>query len=257
MAKILGVKNLLQKKFVYLQPLPSDIKASFGDLVENFIMIVWGMSGNGKSNFLMQFLKVLIAFGKVLYVSLEEGHEASIVATVKRHLGEECEGQIHFADHEMTYDKLMVVLAKKKSAKFVIIDSVQYWNITYDQYKALKERFKKKTFLFISHATGKLPDGRTADKIRYDAPIKVRVEGYVAFVVSRYGGNKPYVIWEQGAKKYWGKKYQSIISGVRDDAKEKMKAPKRQNEDSEKITKAKIAEEEKSLFKETLTSNAI
>lgn len=229
MAKILGVKNLLQKKFIYLDPLPEKFKDSFGDLVESFIMIVWGMSGNGKSNFLMQLLKVLVSFGKVLYVSLEEGTEASIVKTVRRHLSDEdFEGKVHFADHEMTYEKLITVLAKKKSAKFIIIDSVQYWNINYDQYKSLKERFKKKAFIFISHASGKLPDGRTADKIRYDAGIKVRVEGYVAEVISRYGGNKPYLIWEQGAKRYWGKDYQSAISGIKkdDNKKSKKREPK-------------------------------
>lgn len=225
MAKILGVKNLLQKKFNYLKDLPASMKASFGDLVDNFIMIVWGMSGNGKSNFLMQFMKMLIPFGKVLYVSLEEGTEASIVATVKRHLSEDnFEGKVHFADHEMTFEKLLTTLSKKKSAKFIIIDSVQYWDISYEQYKALKERFKRKSFIFISHASGKLPDGRTADKIRYDAGIKVRVEGYVATVISRYGGNKPYVIWEDGAKKYWGKKYPSVISGIKE-PKEKKKKP--------------------------------
>jgi len=257
MAKILGVKNLLQKKFVYLENLPAEIKASFGNLVENFIMIVWGMSGNGKSNFLMQFLKVLIKYGKVLYVSLEEGHEASIVETIKRHLGEDCEGQIHFADHEMSYDKLMVVLAKKKSAKFIIIDSLQYWNITYEQYKALKQRFKKKTFIFISHAEGKLPLGSTAKSIMYDAGIKVWVTGYLALIKCRYGGNKPYIIWEQGAKKFWGKKYPSAISGTKDDGKDKNTTAKKPKEDREKITHAQIAPEEKPLFKELANAETI
>lgn len=231
MAKILGYKNLLQKTFKYLDPLPDDIKASFGNLVYNFTMIVWGQSGNGKSNFLMQFLKVLICFGKVLYVSLEEGTEASMVEMVRRHLlGEGFDGNIQFADHEMTYDKLMIVLSKKKSARFVIIDSVQYWNITYEQYKAMKEKFKNKSFIFISHAEGKLPLGSTAKAIRYDAGIKVHVEGYVSKIICRYGGNRPFVIWEAGAKKYWGKKYQSIISGA-NDKPDKTKKPKQKAAD--------------------------
>ena len=47
--------------------------------------------------------------------------------------------------------------------------------------------------------------------VEVDVDIKVRVEGFVAFVRSRYGGNKPFVIWEEGAKKYWGRKYRFII----------------------------------------------
>jgi hypothetical protein len=149
----------------------------------------------------------------VLYVGLEEGTESTMQLTALRHLNEQSHnGKIVFADHEMTYDELMKRLAKKKSARFIVIDSIQYFNISYEQYKAMKERFKRKSFIFISHAKGKNPDGRTADKIRYDAGIKIRVEGYVGFVISRYGGNNPYVIWEEGAKKYWGKEYRKIIT---------------------------------------------
>lgn len=216
MAKILGLKQLLSKKFTYLENLPQPILDSFGKIAEAFIMIVWGMSGNGKSNFLMQLLKVLCTYGKVLYVSLEEGFEASMFTNVSRHLSEEAHsGKVEFADHEMSYDKLVDKLAKKKSPKFIIIDSLQYWNIDYTQYKALKERFPRKAFIFISHASGKLPDGKTADKIRYDAGIKVHVDKYVAFVKSRYGGNQPYVIWEDGARAAWGKKYAEAVKGIK------------------------------------------
>lgn len=215
MARVLGLQQLLQKKYDYIT-LPSGIEESFGRLVENFLMIVWGNSGNGKSSFLMQFIKPLMDanIGKGLYVSLEEGFEASIQANVLRHLTDEYMGKIEFADYEMTYEKLCEKLSKRKSPKFIIIDSLQYWNINYDKYKALKELFPRKTFIFISHADGQHPSGTTAKQIRYDVPVKVRVEGYVAFVVSRFGGNKPFVIWEAGAKKHWGDKYNAIIKGV-------------------------------------------
>jgi hypothetical protein len=213
MAKVLGLKQLLQKKYMLLEGLDVKFKESFGTLIDAFVMIVWGMSGQGKSNFLMQFIREMCKYGKVLYVGLEEGHSASMQGLAMRHLVEEDHtGKIEFADHEMTYEALFIKLGKKKSPKFIVIDSLQYWNISYEQYKALKERFKRKTFIFISHAKGKIPDGNTADKIRYDAGVKIRVEGYVAFVISRYGGNKNYVIWEEGAKKYWSKNYRKIVN---------------------------------------------
>lgn len=215
MAKVLGLKQLLQKKHAFLENLPDNIVHSFGRLTVNFIMIVWGQSGNGKSNFMMQFLKVLLHHGKVLYVALEEGFEATTQMNAMRQLTEEeHSGKIEFADHEMNYMELVNKLSKKKSPRFIVIDSIQYWNISYEMYKALKEKFKKKTFIFISHAKGKIPDGNTADKIRYDAGIKVHIEGYVAKVVSRYGGNNPYVVWEEGAKRYWGKNYKKVIKGI-------------------------------------------
>lgn len=209
-SKVLGLKQITQKKYNILPGLSPKIKASFGDLVDTFIMLVWGHSGQGKTNFLMDLLKELMPHGKVLYVSLEEGFEKSMHSLVMRHLNVEEHGShIIFADHTCTYDVLMHMLAKKKSPKFIVVDSIQYWAITYEQYKALKERFKNKTFIFISHAKGQHPDGTTAVKIRYDAPIKVHVEGYLAQIICRFGGNKPYVIWEDGAKRYYGKKFKS------------------------------------------------
>jgi hypothetical protein len=213
MPKILTLKQLKAKAYKFLEGLPQIITDSFGMLPSAFIMIVWGMSGQGKSNFIMQLLKVLMHFGKVLYISLEEGYEASFQMLILRHLGDEALGKIEIADSGMDYDSAILRLKKKKSPSFIIIDSLQYWNITYDQYKELKRLFPRKTFIFISHAAGKVPDGKTADKIRYDAGIKVRVEGYVATVISRYGGNKPYIIWEEGARRYWDKDYRKVTKG--------------------------------------------
>lgn len=207
MAKTLGIRQLKGKKHRLLENLPPEIARSFGLLVEGLIMIVWGQSGQGKSNFLMQFLKALVAYGQVLYVSLEEGFERSMYEKVVAHLNEADHGsKVLFANHEMTLEKLKERLHKKKSPKWIIIDSVQYWGINYVQYKQLKEEFPNKGFIFISHASGKNPDGKSADKIRYDAGVKVRVEGFVGFPVSRYGGNKPYIVWEEGAVRYWGRK---------------------------------------------------
>lgn len=222
MSKVISYSQLTAKKYKRLKNLPQPVQESFGNLTENFIMIVWGQSGNGKSSFLMQLLNILLENGKALYVALEEGHEASIQENVMRSLEKgKAKGSVMFADCSMTYDALITRLQdKRRIERFIIIDSIQYWNIDYEKYKALKELFPTKTFIFISHAKGSFPDGKTADKIRYDAGIKVHVKGYIAFVKSRYGGNKPFVIWEEGARKHWGEQY--------DKTAEVKKAPRRQ-----------------------------
>jgi hypothetical protein len=226
-AKILGLKQLLQKRFVFLEGLKKEILESFGTLTDSFIMIIWGQSGNGKSNVVMQLLKVLMAFGyRVLYLGLEEGFGATMQKTVMRHLTSEHLDKIQFTDHSMTYAELMEKLEKPRSPKIIVVDSLQYWGISYIEYKKLKEAFPNKIFIFISHASGKLPDGKTADKIRFDACIKVRVEGYIAFIISRFGGEKPFVVWEQGAKRYWGDKYKEILSGKEQTQKTKPKKKK-------------------------------
>jgi len=212
MAKVLGLKQLMQKRYQLLEGLDPKFKESFGELEQVFVMLVWGTSGQGKSNFLMQFVREICKFGKVLYVGLEEGHTATMQRNVLQYFTDEHLGLIEFANHEMTYVRLCEKLRKKKSPKFIVIDSLQYWNIDYEQYKELKEAFPKKSFLFISHAKGKNPDGVCADKIRYDAGLKVFVEKGLAFVTSRYGGNKVYVIGEAFAKKKWGKEYKKQLN---------------------------------------------
>lgn len=176
-------------------------------------MIVWGKSSAGKSNLIMQLVPELAKHGNVLIVGLEEGHERTMQSKALMHLNlEDHNGKVKFANAEMDYEQLVKTLAKKKSPKFIVIDSVQYLSINYEQYKTIKERFKKKSFIFISHSKGKDPEGATAFKIRHDAGVKVRVEGFIAFVLSRYGGNKNYVIYEEGARKYWGKQFRKHLN---------------------------------------------
>lgn len=211
-AKGLGLKQLLAKKYKVLEGLPENVKASFGELIDHILMIVYGPSGNGKSRLVMQFLKIIMMYGDVLYWGLEEGHRRSMQKNAAENLNEsDHSGKIIFFDHVLTFDELVKRLRKKKSPKYVVIDSLQYSDMILAQYKYLKEEFPGKGFIFISHSTGRKPTGKLAVDIEFDVDIKVRVEGFVAFVRSRYGGNKPFVIWEEGAKKYWGRKYRFII----------------------------------------------
>ena len=91
----------------------------------------------------------------------------------------------------------------KKSPDIIFIDSLQYTGMTKISYKALKTTFPNKLFIFNSHAEGKYPYGTLGNFVRYDADIKIRVEGYKAMCLSRLGGDKePYTIWQQGAADY-------------------------------------------------------
>lgn len=167
--------------------------------------IVWGQSANGKTHFVLQLCKYLTLFGKVAYDSLEEGSGASIRKAFVDENMMEVHGKLIIIDNE-NYEELAIRLAKKKSPQTIVIDSLQYSGINFNQYKELKVKFPNKLFIFVSHAEGKLPEGRVANKIRYDVPVKIRIEGYKAFCQSRYSTNEePYVIWEEGAQSYWGK----------------------------------------------------
>lgn len=162
--------------------------------------LIWGNSGNGKTSFALQLAGYLTRFGRVAYNSLEEGISESLKRSVKIN-GLVGIKNLILLDKE-TLDELTERLERPKSPAIVIIDSIQYTGLNYRDYKNLRDSFRNKLFVFVSHAEGREPAGRTARSIRYDANVKIYIEGYVAYAVSRYGGGKPYVIWEQGADNY-------------------------------------------------------
>ncbi len=212
---VLGLKQLMQKKYRKLEGLPEDILKVFGELCEGFSMLVWGRSASGKSNFLMVFIKCLMVYGKVLYIGLEEGFNLTMQNKAGNHMNmDDHNGKVEFANHTMTIEALYVRLRRRKSPKFIVIDSLQYWGITYPQYQKLKEDFPDKSFIYISHAKGRDPDGKTGPKIQYDVDIKVWMEGGVAHVASRYHmrGDQFFVIDPVKAKKYWGRKLKGMVS---------------------------------------------
>lgn len=164
--------------------------------------IIWGNSANGKTRFAMQLAKYLARFTKVAYNSLEEGLSVTMREAIISIGMADVQRNFLLLDKE-TILELAERLDRPKSPRVVIIDSLQYTGLTYTEYKMLRDRFRHKLFIFISHAEGKLPKGNVAKSVRYDANVKIRVEGYVARCESRYGGGKEYVIWEKGRQEYW------------------------------------------------------
>ena len=217
MGKTIGLQQLAQKVYEFIPGLPPEITESFGKLEECFDLILYGASGNGKSNavakLLMALLKALQC--KAHYVAYEEGHGATIQEMmIHRHnMLQELGNVMQLTDH-MNFEELIKAMGRRKSAKIWIIDSIQASKLSADQCAELKRRFvlsrKKKIIIYISWADGKNPMGAPAKSVEYYANVKVKVAGFVAFIRSRYGGNKNYVIWEEGAKKFWGKKFNKI-----------------------------------------------
>lgn len=201
--RAVSVDELLKKKFNVMKFVLNWL-LSFGTPERSGSWIIWGMSGNGKTRFTLQLAKYLSGFGKVAYMTLEEGAKLSFQRAIAQTNMISVAKKFVILEGE-TIEELTQRLLKRKSPDIIIIDSVQYWEINKSQYKQLKAQFPNKLFIFISHAEGKEPMGSTAKSIRYDADVKIWVQGYKAFPVSRFGGGRPFTIWEEGADEYWSK----------------------------------------------------
>ena len=161
--------------------------------------IIWGASGNGKTRFAVQLVKYLMSFEglRIAYNGLEEGmSETYRRAIIETGLQMEKQSSYVFWDG-FDYEDMMERLKRKRSPNVVVIDSLQYLNITYDQYKELVRKYPKKLFIWISHESGTEPKGGTAQSIKYNSNIKIRVHNYYATIISRYKGKEVFDIWPE------------------------------------------------------------
>ena len=204
MGKALSIDQLYKKKFDVFE-FEGEWKASFGQPETNGVWLVYGLSGHGKTSFNMQLARNLCSYKRVQYNTLEEGARKSFRDAMERN-------HMHLAKHRFSinsedYNELLKRVENRKGHRIIIVDSIQYLGITKTEYRKLKSlalQFKK-LIIFVSHARGRKPLGALAEFVEYDADVKIRVEGFTAFIKSRYGGGQDYIIWPEGAAKYWQK----------------------------------------------------
>jgi len=177
---------------------------AFGTPEAHGVWFIWGGSGNGKTSFVVQLCKELTKFGKVAFDSLEEGVSLSMQNTLRRFQMADVNRRLLMLDCE-PIEVLSERLEKRKSPDFIVIDSYQYTQMTYRAYLRFKEANRRKLLIFVSHADGGSPSGRSAKSVMYDSSLKIWVEGYRAFSKGRFIGETGiYTIWEEGARWYDG-----------------------------------------------------
>lgn len=209
MSRAISNKNVLTAQFETAE-FTGAYLASFGRPELRGAWIIWGGSGSGKTTFTLQLCKYLAGFRRVAYDSLEQGLSLSLQKAWERVNMAEAGSNIILLNKE-ELPELRARLSKRKSPEIIVIDSLQYLDsFTWRLFKALKNDYPDKLFIFISQVdkSGNLAD-KLAVRIRFDADIKINVEGFKAFVTTRYEdpangeGGADFIIWEQGAAEYW------------------------------------------------------
>lgn len=209
MGKSIGLEQLGNKVYRIIEGLPPEVTDSLGELEDAFDAIIYGKSGNGKTNFTIILLKALIKAldCRAEYVSYEEGHGKTMRdAMIYRHnMLEEVGNKLTLTDH-LTFDELKRKMGRKQSAKIWVIDSLQASHLSFEQCEQLKRLYvlsrKKKVIIYVSWADGKNPQGAVAKAVEYYSQIKMHVDRLVMFPKSRFGGNKPFITWKEGARNH-------------------------------------------------------
>lgn len=201
--RALTVNDIREYKPLVL-PFENEWLASIGSPELKGGWIIWGNSANGKTRFALKLAKYMANFVRVAYDSLEEGLSLSMQKAIIDVGMSDVKRSFVLLDKE-TVPMLRERLTKQRSPQVVIIDSLQYTGLTYKDYTTLINDFPHKLFILVSHADGREPRGNVGKAIKYDAFVKIYVEGYKAFAQSRYGGGEPFVVWQKGADAYWNK----------------------------------------------------
>ncbi len=170
--------------------------------------LVFGGSGSGKTTFMLQLAKYLSNFRKVAYNSLEQGLCRSFQVAWNRVGMIDAGNNIMLIEKE-TLKELRERLDKRRSPDIIIVDSIHYWlGFKMNDYMGLLQSYPNKLFIFVSHERVGEPKGSMAQYIRYNSDVKIHVEGYTAYITTRYEdrengeGGADYVIWEEGANEY-------------------------------------------------------
>lgn len=193
--KAIGIKEFLSKSFDVYE-FADEWRDSFGEPEKNFVMVLYGDPGNGKTEFAVKLTKYLATFKKVLYCSYEQGISKSLQDAIRRNNMSDVDGKVVFTKGEPLHD-LIARLKKGRSAEIVVIDSLDYMRLTTEQFKILRKTFPRKAFIIIAWSKNDTPKSQFAKDIEYMADIKVLVKLFRAKPRSRFGGNKEFVIWDK------------------------------------------------------------
>lgn len=206
--KSLGVQQFLQKKFKLLG-IDGEWRGLLGELPDAFTGIIYGASGNGKTELCIRLAKYFTLFEKAAWLSYEQGHGYDLQRAIVRNDMMLCNGKFTVIDPMkkmkpgMTiFQELDKYLGKRGTPRFIFIDSLDYTRITFEQYDALKQKYgHKKAIIWISHAEGKKPKSAVGRDIEYDGGFGILVSKFIATPIkSRFGAIEDYIIWEERAR---------------------------------------------------------
>lgn len=170
-------------------PFTGEWEAAFGRPSRFERWFIDGESTSGKSTFVMLLARKLCEFGKVDYISLEEGANLSFKKRSIRLQMRDVAGRFKVLTG-VTVTELAERLAKPKSANFVVIDSVQYTGLTFPKIKALRWIASAQVVhLRLAELQGQA-QGQAANDLKFDAGVKIsthRDSGPIATAVCRRG----------------------------------------------------------------------
>lgn len=201
--KLLTVGNIISQTVVRI-PFDGDWYKFIKQPQNRGIWIVWGQSGSGKSSFIMQLAKELAKTKKVLYNTLEEDPDDDEL--IQRQIDfNMTDVKDKFYVQNYKYDELWQCLENRNPPDVIIIDSLTYFTKDFDEYMKFKKRFRNKIIIFTAHANGDKPKTEIEDRVKFDAKMKIQINGFLATCRGRTASGGTFIIYKEGYEALRGK----------------------------------------------------
>lgn len=187
MTRALSSKNIFSKRF---KTFPFD--ELWGEVMgapeDNGIWLIYGAEKHGKTTFAIMFANYLTRFGRVDYVSAEEGIGANFRDAILR-AGLDEKSKVKWREYTPLED-IKEILKKRQSAKFILLDNCTIYKdeIKNGELQKLLKEFPNTVFIFLAHEEKNQPYTATAKVAKKLAKIIVRIEGLTAFISGRCPG---------------------------------------------------------------------
>lgn len=169
----------ITERTVEVYPFEGDWNKILGEPDIRFSTLIRGEAKSGKSTYSARFAQYVSQFGRVLYVSAEERLNSKTLQNRIKYCGVESNNVrfVHIKDHAQ-----IDATIKTGKFRFVIIDSVQHVQMSYNEFEAMRHKYKKRKLSW--HLVMQM--GVDISKWKHEVDVIVEVKQGFAQVHGRY-----------------------------------------------------------------------
>jgi adenosyl cobinamide kinase/adenosyl cobinamide phosphate guanylyltransferase len=170
----------IAERTVETYPFEGEWKLLFGEPDIRFSTLIQGEAKSGKSTYAAKFAQYIGEnFGRALYISAEERLNSKTLQN-RLKLCNVTSTNVRFI-HCKNIEEIEACI-KSGKFRFVIMDSVQHVQMTYNQFEAMRHRFKKRKLSW--HLIMQM--GVDVTKWKHEVDVLVMVKNGRAYIKGRY-----------------------------------------------------------------------
>lgn len=169
----------ITKRTVETYPFAGEWKRLFDEPDIRFSTLVRGEAKSGKSTYMAKFAQYASQFGRVLYVSAEERLNSKTLQNRLKQCGVTSE-KVRFIHTKNIQDIEKTI--KTGGFRFVIIDSIQHAQISYNEFEELRQKFRRRKLSF--HLVMQM--GENITKWKHEVDVLINIKQGIAHVHGRY-----------------------------------------------------------------------